>query len=149
WNSQPHSLSTQYELCNVLPVTLNNITALKSGSSILVSFNTENESYIKNYEVQASVDFINFETVKTITADGSGRYKVEIPKSKLPLATLLIPFLFCVRKLKHFLFIMVATITLYACKKENVVQSAPEYKAVKIVSVSTNGDTFSSNVVKI
>lgn len=145
WNSQPVSLETQYELCNVLPITINNISALKSQNSISVSFNAENESNIKYYEIQASVDFINFQTVKTIAATGSKNYQTEI--SLLAFA-FLFPLLF-VRKKKHFFIVLIATVTLYACKKENVVQSAPEYKAVKIVSVSVNGDTFSSNVVKL
>ena len=61
----------------VLPVTFTSVTGYQKNQTVLVEWKVENESGMKEYEVQASVDGINFSTVSSVKANNfaSGSYQ--------------------------------------------------------------------------
>ncbi len=58
-------------LGTVLPVTFTDIKAAAQNKYIAVQWNVANELNIKNYEVQKSMDGVNFETVNTTASAGN------------------------------------------------------------------------------
>lgn len=61
----------------VLPVSFINLSAIEKNERIEIRFETENESKIKNFEIEKSTDGYHFSSIKTILPQNNGNYKVE------------------------------------------------------------------------
>lgn len=60
-----------------LPVTFIDISATAKANSIAVNFETKDEENVRSFELERSIDGINFKTIETILSKGSSTYSVE------------------------------------------------------------------------
>ena len=54
-----------------LPLTITNLYAEKSASTILLKWDTESEQNIKNYQIQRSVDGVSFSTIGNVQSNST------------------------------------------------------------------------------
>jgi hypothetical protein len=59
---------------NTLPLSLLSFTALQQNSGIVLSWQTENEVNVSNFNIQQSIDGNNFNTIGNISANGAAQY---------------------------------------------------------------------------
>jgi len=59
-------------ISSALPVTISSCKAIQQGADILVQWTVLNEAAITEYEVQKSIDGVNFTTISTVTVDKDG-----------------------------------------------------------------------------
>ena len=59
----PEYVALIWQCTNLLPVTLTSFSATKNNNSIALKWTTEKETDLKKYDVERSVDGINFFTI--------------------------------------------------------------------------------------
>jgi hypothetical protein len=72
---------------NVLPVELRHFSAqLQANSQVVVSWQSSSEVNLASYQVQRSIDGVNFSTVATVTPKGASNYQIsdDISATNLP-----------------------------------------------------------------
>lgn len=70
-NVQGHVFARSFDASSILPITLQSFTAAKEKNSSLLKWATGHEENNHHFEVQHSVDGVNFKTIATVASKGN------------------------------------------------------------------------------
>lgn len=129
--------------------SVTNITVQKYvvAGSLLVRFTSDQEIGVDHYNIQASVDNVNFKTVATSNPVATNYSIVvnNIAGASIGLFALLLTF---TKKIKYLIMLISICLIGFACKKDFEVRSQ-DYRYVRIQTVLKDGSSRISGVVKI
>lgn len=146
-----------------LPVRFGDIYVSGSNNNFKVTWQSLKEQNVKNYEIQASADAINWKTIGTVVSkaingnsDQTLSYEFNIDLSGIALSSLFLSFLFIPliknRSTKILFLVFIVAVSLIACVKGSMDSKDNDKKEnvyVRVVQHDIDGLLIASKVLKV
>lgn len=141
------SATHQLAGCGVLAVQFTDISAVKEGDNVEISFNNQDEQGVIRYDIMMSTDSKEWDKATSIDATGQHSYSVRL--GGIAAAFMLPLFAFFKRKkLTPMLWLSILlVVVLFSCQKEKLTNAQKsKYNYVRVDAISADGNITHSQI---